>query len=272
MGEVVAVNDLLVAALAYAAAGLRVLPIWWPAPAGCACPRGRDCASPGKHPCTVHGLDDATVDEEVIRRWWARWPSANVAVRPPPGVVVVDVDPRSGGAEALLALTRRHGDLPPTWTARTGGGGLHAWLSYAGPVPGRLGPGLDIKGERGYVLCPPSVHVSGGRYEWISEHPVARAPGWMRRLLDPPPPALPTVTRAGDGEHAAAGLVRVVAEAGEGGRNRALHWSACRAFERGGDPALLAALRTAALNVGLPSREVEQTLRSARRTVGGASA
>jgi Bifunctional DNA primase/polymerase, N-terminal/Primase C terminal 1 (PriCT-1) len=66
-----------------------------------------------------------------------------------PGCAVID--PRKGGAEALASLESKHGKLPETLTADTGGGGVHHLFKYPGfPVKnstGELGPGLDIKGD-----------------------------------------------------------------------------------------------------------------------------
>ena len=103
--------DLLGHALAYARAGLDVLPL---TPSG-KTPLGR---------LVAHGKDDSSHDVQQVRDWWVQCPSANIGIRPAIGVVVLDVDPRNGGASALVTLTRPHGGLSPTWTAYTGGGGL----------------------------------------------------------------------------------------------------------------------------------------------------
>ncbi|MDP8969803.1 MAG: bifunctional DNA primase/polymerase [Actinomycetota bacterium] len=264
-------------ALRYARSGLAVLPLAWPASGGCSC-RRPDCASPAKHPLKhredlEHGKDDATSDMTTVATWWKRWRDANIGIRPPAGVVVLDVDPRHGGDVALLELTRQHRPLPETLTARTGSGGLHIWLSYAGPARGRLCRGVDVKTHGGYLVVPPSLHVCGGRYEWLNEVPAAPAPGWVRQLLSPPSPRTNTTSsRSSTSGAAADGLVRVVASAAEGNRNRMLHWAACRAHERGGDPGLLAELARAAEGNGLTRVEVERTLGSAARTARGGAA
>ncbi len=86
------------------------------------------------------------------------------------GIVVVDVDDRSGGQDSLAAYEAEHGPLPATVTARTGGGGLHLYFRHpGGRVPNAAGisPGIDIRGDGGYVVAPPSMHASGRRYEWL---------------------------------------------------------------------------------------------------------
>jgi len=245
--------DLLGHALAYARAGLDVLPL---TPSG-KTPLGR---------LVAHGKDDASSDVEQVRDWWVQCPTANIGIRPAPGVVVVDVDPRDGGASALVGLTRPHGGLVPTWTAWTGGGGLHAWYAAAGPYERKLCRGVDLKGHDGYVVAPPSLHPSGTRYVWANDLPIADAPPWLVALMRKPVrPLRPVLGMLGGVASARAddALVGVVARALSGGRNDALHWAGCRAAERGSPPGLVAKLRGAGLDVGLPAEEIERTLASA---------
>lgn len=147
----------------------RVFPAWWPHDGRCAC--GTGCGkSAAKHPLTRSGVHDASTDPDVIRTWWARWPLANVAIATgrASGLVVIDLDVRPGkdGRASLRSI----GPMPLTATARTGSGGLHLYYAHPGvDVPnsaGRVGPGIDVRGEGGYVLAPPSRHASGGTYSW----------------------------------------------------------------------------------------------------------
>ncbi|MEN3273440.1 MAG: putative primase/helicase, partial [Actinomycetota bacterium] len=159
------------AAVIYARRGWEVFPCHSPAKGSGACTCAHvDCGSPAKHPRVKGGLNAATTDEDVIRRWWASWPSANVAIRTgaASGLVVVDIDPDHGGDRSLDALLSEHGPLPTGRTIRTGSGGRHLYFSHPGhSIPNdagrRLGAGLDVRGDGGYVIAPPSVHASGGR-------------------------------------------------------------------------------------------------------------
>lgn len=110
------------------------------------------------------------------------------------GLVALDIDPRSGGDDALEALVREHGSLPRTVTTMTGGGGRHLlFRAPAAPVRilnsiGALGSGLDLRGERGLVVAPPSLHASGGSYEFasgqgLSDLPLADLPQWIVVLV-----------------------------------------------------------------------------------------
>ncbi len=204
-------------ALRYAELGWPVFPVHTPTgdtakPCSCrrgACPqigehpchkntcrdRGRHpchqsvCDSAGKHPRTKNGAHDASTDEAKIRRWWDIWPEANIGVATgrEAGFFALDVDPRKGGADSLASLEAKHGKLPRTRTAETGGGGVHYLFNYPDfPIrnsAGTLGPGLDVKGEGGAIVVAPSLHSSGSRYRWRNAAPIADAPRWLLRLL-----------------------------------------------------------------------------------------
>ena len=226
--------DLMTHALAYARAGHEVFPV----------ERG------GKRPICAHGKDDASRDLEQVRDWWVQHPVANIGLRPPVGTVVVDVDPRAGGASALVELTRPHGGLVPTWTAYTGGGGLHAWYRVTGALRGKLCNGVDLKHRSGYVVVPPSLHVSGKRYTWGNALPIADAPDWLVPLLRRTTAALPSVHASVFSRSNDDGLVRLVAAPG-GDRHNRLYWAVRRAVEElRWTPELRARLVSAAASLG----------------------
>jgi hypothetical protein len=148
--------------------GWRVFPLHSIAHGACTCGKPK-CSSPGKHPRTRRGVKDATTDATTITGWWARWPDANIGVATGSGLVVIDIDPAHGGDKSFSAAVARLGDLGPTRMCRTGSGGRHLYYSTGTRIPcsqGRLGPGIDVRGEDGYVVAPPSLHISGRRYVW----------------------------------------------------------------------------------------------------------
>jgi hypothetical protein len=164
---------LLNAALAYARRGVPVFP----------------CEPGGKRPLTYNGFWDATTEARRIRAWWGRWPAANVGVPTGrrSGLLVLDVDPRDGGFESLAVLEREGGPRPETARARTGGGGVHVFFRYpAGETvrnsAGTLGSGLDVRGEGGYVVVPPSRTQSA--YGWIDRSRPAEPPWLLARLRE----------------------------------------------------------------------------------------
>src|SRR6266446_1458854 len=180
------------AAVVYAYRQVAVFPVWHIEEGRCGC-RASDCQSPGKHPiasCAPRGFQDATTDEPTIRRWGAQFPNANPAT-PTSWCVVLDVDRRHGGEESLSALEQQHEALPETPTVLTGGGGRHLYFACpAIPIrnsAGKIGSGLDIRGDGGYVLLPPSTHISGGTYRDdlnnpLFETPLAPMPAWLVAL------------------------------------------------------------------------------------------
>jgi putative DNA primase/helicase len=183
--------SLLDAALSYASRGWHVFPCHTPTATGCSC--RRDCGRTGKHPRTKNGLKDATTNETTIRRWWKMWPQANIGIATGAGsgLVVLDNDTYKGGDESLSDLEQSYGPLSETVQQLTGGGGLQYFFAHPGtPVKNgveRLGPGLDIRGDGGYVIAPPSLHASGKRYAWeLSHHPdetvLVPLPPWLLAL------------------------------------------------------------------------------------------
>lgn len=179
----------LESAIACARRGWPVFPIHEPMNGlGCSCGDPK-CDKPAKHPRTEHGFKDATTNEDMIRAWWKQWPTSNVgmATGAVSGTVVLDVDPRHGGEDSLLMLEARHGRIPDTVEAKTGGGGRHIVFAYPGrPVSCRIGldRGLDRKADGGYIVIEPSLHSSGKRYAWDAGlHPdvvdLADPPAWL---------------------------------------------------------------------------------------------
>lgn len=182
-------------ALGYAAMGWPVFPCETIRNGTCSCGDPK-CQRPGKHPRTRNGFKDATTSAPIIRQWWTQWPDANIALWPPVGLVMVDADvkPDSSGLETLQTLTEANGGLPDTVTAMTGGGGLHLYFTTGPEVCTAIGsrtnvlPGIDTRTHSGYVLLPPSRHISGKVYEWeLSSVPpevaVAPMPEWLQGAL-----------------------------------------------------------------------------------------
>ena len=163
----------------YARLGWAIFPIYEPgdAPSGCSCDAGIDesgqpVCSVAKHPRTRNGFKNATTTPETIRRWWERWPNANIGIATGSvsGLIVIDVDPRHGGDESWRDLVRELGlkDLQMPQVI-TGGGGAHYYFQHPGGFvrsTTAIRPGVDVRGDRGYVVAPPSLHASGARYEW----------------------------------------------------------------------------------------------------------
>ena len=167
-------------ALKYASVHWAVLPVHTVEKGKCSC-RFNNCKSPGKHPRISGGVHQASADSDVIKKWWADWPDANIAIATGKrsGLIVLDIDTRHGGLESLEKLQERFKELPSSLKVKTGSGGLHYYFRYPDTkdkdsynVPNKQKlidlPGLDIRADNGYVLAPPSHHISGEVYKWIN--------------------------------------------------------------------------------------------------------
>lgn len=179
------------AALDYAARGIGVFPL----------------VPKAKTPMVASGFKEASHDHGQVAAWWRRWPQANVGIATGAsgGFWVLDVDGEAAEAD-LAALIAVHGPLPATVEQATGNG-RHLCFTWD---PGqqirnsqsRIGRGIDVRGEGGYIVAPPSIHpgdpkkgVPPGRiYAWSpgrspGEMAFARAPAWLIGLAMPAPEA-----------------------------------------------------------------------------------
>ena len=115
----------------------------------------------------------ATTDPDTIRAWWARWPLAMIGMPTgkTSGVVVLDID-RKNGVDGLANLRSAGIDpyrLSPI-IAVTPSGGLHVFMRYNGPLKNSaslLVDGVDIRGDGGYIVLPPSLPSPDRlEYQW----------------------------------------------------------------------------------------------------------
>ena len=128
-------------------------------------------------------------DVAEIDSWWLRWPEANIGGPTGPlWGVALDIDTRHGGK---LELEVRELVIPDTVTNLTGGGGTHHLFQHPGfSVVNSVGlfPGVDIRGDGGQIILPPSFHESGSQYAWEASSrpentPLALCPHWLLSAL-----------------------------------------------------------------------------------------
>jgi Bifunctional DNA primase/polymerase, N-terminal len=280
-------TPLLEAALGYAARGIPVYPVHWPRPipggAGlaCSCRRGPACDRPAKHPLVHHGVKQASTDPDPIRRWWCRWPPANIGLAT--GIIFDALDVDGPAGLAALRQLQQAADLRlPGPLVATGGGGWHAWFTPTGlgNRPPRDLAHVDWRGKGGCVLAPPSRHISGHHYRWLvglDQTPLPEVPAALRDRLDPDPPTtmLPADTAGPDltghpyGRAVLAAELATLGRAIPGQRNHTLNRCAFKVYRyvAGGlldDQEVTAAFTQAALTIGLQAAEVARTLASAR--------
>jgi len=168
--------------------GWRVVPLYGVADGRCEC--GNDeCERIGKHPRTRRGVKQASRDAGQLVKWWSAHPNSNLGIATGKGsnIFVLDVDCDRDGDRSLIELERRHGPLPRTVRAVTGKG-EHFYFQYPGRSvrcsSDKIARGLDIRGDGGLIVAPPSLHASGRRYTWKEGYgpqdiDVAPAPDWL---------------------------------------------------------------------------------------------
>lgn len=194
-------NNLLNAALEYASRDWPVLALHTPIKTGekpvCSCKKKNRCGNVGKHPrwhpeYLADGVHSATTDEQIMRRWWTRWPHANVGIATgKESFDVLDVDIHGeDGNETLAEFERKHSRLPDTVEQITGSGGRQLLFMACEKIINavKFAPGLDTRTDGGLIVAPPSLHASGRRYEWElssmpGDVPIAAWPSWLIEML-----------------------------------------------------------------------------------------
>jgi ABC-type multidrug transport system fused ATPase/permease subunit len=169
----------LEAALEYARSGIPVFP----------------CNPLDKKPLTTNGFKDASKDEAQIHAWWQKWPNAMIGAPTGPvsgmWVADLDLDParKINGRATLDQLIAQRGPIPETLTTITPRGGQHLIFAWDSNVEirnsaGKIGPGVDVRGNGGYVCLPPSKNATGGEYHWVSNGTAQAvlAPSWLVAL------------------------------------------------------------------------------------------
>jgi hypothetical protein len=187
-------------ATAYANQGWHVFPVHSVSGGVCSCKKGKDCSdsNKGKHPKLSGGHTNASNDPQKVYGLFSdkRMQNANIGIATgqQSNLFVLDIDPRNGGTESLQALVDAYTDFAEslnTYCVATGGGGLHYYFLLDRPFPSvkkhGLGGGIDIKADGGYVVAPPSIHVSGNVYQVKSDIPLLPVPEILWSLLDSPP-------------------------------------------------------------------------------------
>ena len=182
-------TNLKEAALALADSfGWRIVPLHGITEDGsCDC-KDSGCKSPGKHPRTKHGAKEATTDPDKIAFWWGTWPNSNIGVATgkESGIFVVDYDKNKSGDDRLCGMesfnqdSAKFPEVANTLQIRSGSGGRHAVFQY--PKGVQIGcrnkinaSHVDIRGDGGYIIAPPSLHQSGNPYQWAQSGAILEA-------------------------------------------------------------------------------------------------
>ena len=248
------------AALYYASHGLAVFPL----------------KEKSKEPATAHGVKDATTDPEIIKEWYKINPAFNVAIatgKVSGGLFVVDLDQDDekgkDGTGELKKWERESGHkLPDTANTITGRGGYHLLYKESEALKEvynhtNILPGVDIRGEGGYIVAPPSVHPNGNAYQWEqtpAAYGITPADANLKALFE-------------DTNAAAPGTFEAPEAIQEGGRNDTLYRAACSLRKKGfAEKAILAAIEAenaAACIPPLSQKEIESIVKGALKREPG---
>lgn len=138
----------------------------------------------------------STISLDEINAYFTRWPNANIGIATGVNskIFVLDIDTMSGhgvdGVAALKQLQAEHGVLSVTLMAKSPSGSLHYYFNYPAEQQVRMRPaltvGIDVKGEGGMVIAPPSIRPGAGEYIWMNDNNVADAPDWLLALIIEP--------------------------------------------------------------------------------------
>jgi uncharacterized protein YidB (DUF937 family) len=227
-----------------------------------------------------HGFKDATKEPSQIEKWWRAQPMANIGLAIPEKVFVVDLDGEAAG-NAWINMCGRNGEPSNTLTVITNRG-RHLYFRSNVEVnnsTGRIGAHIDVRGDGGYSVAPPSVHPSGSIYalDKSAGIEIADAPQWLVDLAlpdnDPRDVEILPPVRRDNGPatlRAVEGILGAVATARTGERNSLTYWAARRMSERIAAGQLGATLAQellveAACRAGLSQREASLTIKSAMR-------
>jgi len=146
-----------------------------------------------------NGCKDASDRPHVIREMWQQHRYSNIAARTggPSGVFVVDIDNKPDkGIDGLASLIKKYGDMVVIDPANqlvcvTPSGGMHLYFRTDGQkIKTRQGimPGVDVRGDGGYVVVPPSSLNVNGKWEkyWFcnKDAPIPPTPEWVFDLLN----------------------------------------------------------------------------------------
>lgn len=268
---------MLKSAISYAERGWPVFPVHV-APSGpgsCSC-RNPECSTnAGKHPIYGGGLNSATTETAMIIKWWTARPDANIGIRTGIGFDVLDLD----GETAMDSLDAYMPDAAPIVgpMVRTGRG-IHIYMAAkAGKSRNGILSKVDYKGAGGYVIAPPSLHVTGHRYQWTdlhADHALHEPPGWLIELVHgvqapriSARPQMPAMQQDRYGEKAFESEMGRLLLAREGGRNEQLNKSAHAlgqlvAAGRLDARRVITELLFAAERIGLTTTEAERTITS----------
>lgn len=133
----------------------------------------------------------ASTSEVTIKKWGSKYKDCNwgIATGVESGVFVVDIDPKNGGDKTWTSMMDGN-KVPKTPEVVTGTRGAHIYFKYPTSIVvsnSSIGKGVDIRGEGGNIVIPPSIHPNGHTYMWVKGRTpnikIANAPAWLLKRI-----------------------------------------------------------------------------------------
>lgn len=160
----------------------------------CTCGK-ENCPNAGKHPFSAHGVLDSTNDIVKLAELFKYRTDLNLAMATgeKSSILIIDIDGNKGGWKSLAKLEEKYGELPNTPTSITGNGNHRFFdvpsvkISNRSNALGAEYPGIDVRSNGGYIVIPPSRHITGKFYQWMADSPseTPKISDWLLELLAP---------------------------------------------------------------------------------------
>ena len=170
--------------------GIPIVPLYQAIAGTCNCRNRRECGRAGKHPRPRRGFNAASADSGQIGKWMKAkyWENSNWGAKTgrESGLVALDFDHRSGGLTTYAELVQQHPEVENTVMVNSGGG-RHLWFKHPGGTISSqtdIRNGVDVRGDGGMIIVPPSIHANGSNYQWVHGHSIQQI------ALAPMPPVL----------------------------------------------------------------------------------
>lgn len=196
-----------------------------------------------------NGVSDATREEEALKKMFPVGCKYNIGIA---GkyfdrfLCIVDVDSKGSGHDTIsfeAAVNAR--DLPPTLQQHTPTGGIHFIYVCDKPIGNPVGafPGVDIRGDGGYIVAAPS-QINGKVYRFADGSAPTAAPAWMRQFEKEVRDQRQASTQIGSTDHfellEMVKFIQTQDHQDEGGRNAKCYQLATHLLEHGIAPDITA--------------------------------
>lgn len=128
--------------------------------------------------------EEATQDIDTIEQWWTQNPYYNIGLVTGGGLLVIDIDVKNN-KNGFQSLQQHGKELPTTVKVRTPSGGIHLYYHAEGKISNKVNlyDGIDIRGEGGYIVAPPSM-IDNQEYQFENNVSITKANDIVYKFLE----------------------------------------------------------------------------------------